>query len=647
MDYSSEDESDISDSEIPQRKEKAYLELKFGIHKVKSGNGIFRCPFCHGKKKQDYHYKDLLQHSSGISSSNRKAKVKANHLALTKFLKNEIVGATSSSMALVVAKTEPSSIEQEELFVWPWMGILVNLPIEFNSDGRAVGRSRNKLKEQLSRFNPLRVHPQWSTRGHTGTAVVDFKKDWDGFKDAMAFERYFEAHRCGKKDWHRRKNAGRDMYGWVARVHDYKSPDKVGDYLRRNGDLKTVSDISKEQNQKTKKLVANLANEIEVKNKHLHELECKYSQTNMSLDQMMKDLKKMQDHAHDHSLNVIKENEKLKKKLDTKRKEFNLRCEELNNLVGQTDMERKKLEDEKEKAQNSKNLKLRDLERMFKFLWTYARMQNALISSSLELAIMEQKKSDERVSKLLEEHKREKEKSISTILELERELDAKQKLQLEIEQLRGKIEVMKHMESDEESIKKKMEEMQAELDDKIEEQQYLEKLNSDLLTKQVASNNELQEARKQLIKGLKDTLNARTKIGIKRMGAVDEKAFQIVCKERFAKDEADVQASMLCSQWEEHLRNPDWHPFKVITVDGKEKEILKEDDAKLASLRENWGDAAYKSVVTALLELNEYNPSGRYIIPELWNFKEDRKASIGEVIAYILQQWKTNKRKRG
>lgn len=67
---------------------------------------------------------------------------------------------------------------------------------------------------------------------------------------------------------------------------------------------------------------------------------------------------------------------------------------------------------------------------------------------------------------------------------------------------------------------------------------------------------------------------------------------------------------------------------------------------KLKGLKTQWGENAYKAVADALLELNEYNPSGRYPVSELWNSKKGRRASLKEIMGYIIKQWRTHKRKK-
>lgn len=66
----------------------------------------------------------------------------------------------------------------------------------------------------------------------------------------------------------------------------------------------------------------------------------------------------------------------------------------------------------------------------------------------------------------------------------------------------------------------------------------------------------------------------------------------------------------------------------------------------MKELKNDWGEDVFKAVVTALKEMKEYNPSGRYLIEELWNFKEGRKITLKEAAQYVLKRWKTKKRMR-
>jgi FKBP-type peptidyl-prolyl cis-trans isomerase len=95
---------------------------------------------------------------------------------------------------------------------------------------------------------------------------------------------------------------------------------------------------------------------------------------------------------------------------------------------------------------------------------------------------------------------REKQVALEKILKLQQHLDAKQKLELEIQTMKGKLEVMKHMPGEQDSeSKKKMDELTEELKEKVAESEEMEALNKALVIKERKSNDELQHARKELI----------------------------------------------------------------------------------------------------------------------------------------------------
>ncbi|KAL4559877.1 hypothetical protein LXL04_032023 [Taraxacum kok-saghyz] len=633
MDPSSGEESEFSDSEYADYKDKPLEQLRNGTLKVKFPNGILRCPFCAGKKKQNFKYKDLYQHASGVGkgSSNRNAKQKANHLALAIYLENDL--AHESEQPLKVAAPTPVApvSEKTELYCWPWTGIVVN--IVKDPDNEQDVENTEYWMKRFSKYKPEQVEISWDNQTKVAQALVRFNNDWTGFKNAMEFEKAFEVSHHSKREWFAsEKSSGSSIYAWLARSNDFESQGAIGDFLRKNRELKTISDLVQEAVQTRNKPVVELASEIEMKNENLDDLQTKYNQKTLSLSRMLvekdslhqafsDESRKMQRLAREHVKRVMDEQEKLSSELEIRRKKLDSWSRELNKREALTEREKQKLDEEKKK--------------------------NDVQNNSLQMASIEQKKADESVLRLVEEQKREKEKALKKVLELERQLDAKQKLEMEIEELKGKLQVMKHLgDEDDDAVQEKIKTMNDELKSKMEEMDDMENLNQTLVVKERQSNDELQEARKELIKGLQDMLSGRTNIGVKRMGEIDMKAFHDACKEKFEHEEAQIKASELCSLWQDKLKNPEWHPVRVIAVDGDHKEVVNEDDELLNKLKAEWGNGIFDAVVTAFKEMNEYNPSGRYVVNELWNFKDNRKATLKEVISYILKNLKSLKRKR-
>lgn len=73
------------------------------------------------------------------------------------------------------------------------------------------------------------------------------------------------------------------------------------------------------------------------------------------------------------------------------------------------------------------------------------------------------------------------------------------------------------------------------------------------------------------LKGLEEIFQgSRTNIIIKRMGEIDVEPFKKACKQRFPApdEEAPVKALELQSLWQANMRNPEWHPFKIVAIEG-------------------------------------------------------------------------------
>ncbi|CAA3025989.1 INVOLVED IN DE NOVO 2-like [Olea europaea subsp. europaea] len=132
MSYSSEDETDISESELDDYVDRCYEQLKNVPKKVQYSDELFRCPYCPGMKKLVYPFKDLCQHASdvGSRSMNRDIKDKGKHLGLVRYLKKDIGGEDITLEFAGLAIELPRDSAVNDLFVWPWMGILANVDVE-------------------------------------------------------------------------------------------------------------------------------------------------------------------------------------------------------------------------------------------------------------------------------------------------------------------------------------------------------------------------------------------------------------------------------------------------------------------------------------------------------------------------------------
>uniref|UniRef100_M8CN53 Factor of DNA methylation 1-5/IDN2 domain-containing protein n=1 Tax=Aegilops tauschii TaxID=37682 RepID=M8CN53_AEGTA len=293
--------------------------------------------------------------------------------AVTKRVKDEVADSLDPPPAV-----EPRTVQmsREEQFVWPWMGVLANVPTEWRG-GRQIGESGNRLKERLAAFCPHKVVPLWSHRGHTGNAIVEFGKDYASLRNAFSFENHFEAQGHGRRGWEAsRCRGGPKMFGGVARAADRRTPGLVVEYLQRNADVKSVAELESEGTRKTDKLVANLASQIDVKAKHAQELESKYSVKTTSLENVMEERELIFQRYSDDDTT---ENQKVRSELDCKMQDLELKSKKLDELAVRSESDRRNLEKEKEKEiLHEDDEKLRELKEKYREE-VYALVRKALL----------------------------------------------------------------------------------------------------------------------------------------------------------------------------------------------------------------------------------------------------------------------------
>ncbi|KAL6559766.1 hypothetical protein OROGR_004883 [Orobanche gracilis] len=148
------------------------------------------------------------------------------------------------------------------------------------------------------------------------------------------------------------------------------------------------------------------------------------------------------------------------------------------------------------------------------------------------------------------------------------------------------------------------------------------------------------KSRRLKLKGLCNLLSVSC-IGTTNDANVSKNA----CGLRFPLGRPQVKDDELCALWGKKIKNSKWNPFVIIVDEiGNARWLLNKNDELLRGMEYEWGYEVYDAVATALIVLEKYKPNGSYIVPQLWSFMENRKATEREVIAYIIVQLKTFKR---
>ncbi|GKB59879.1 factor of DNA methylation 1-like protein [Tanacetum coccineum] len=176
MEYCSGEESELSESEIFEYKDKPYEQLK------------------------NFKHKDLYQHASGVSkgSSNRSEKQKTNHLALALYSENEPVNEVEQPLNVACLIPEVPRPKETNLLYWPWTGIVVNIVKE--ADSMKEVENAVYWMERFIKYKPESVEIVWDDQRQSTQVLIRFNSDWISFNDACS-----------------------SIYAWLARANDFES----------------------------------------------------------------------------------------------------------------------------------------------------------------------------------------------------------------------------------------------------------------------------------------------------------------------------------------------------------------------------------------------------------------------------------------
>ncbi|KAI6689837.1 hypothetical protein NL676_026665 [Syzygium grande] len=268
MDYGSEEDSDISDSEMLDDLDRPCNELRSGKFKVKGPHGSLRCPFCTGKKRT---MPNMLQRWVKV------LRIEVANERQTTCL-GEVPGDRTSqpgrpSCSTGCSTTRCRNASARCVIVCPWTGVMANILVDKSSDKDKELVDSADWRAKFAKYKPLEVHMFWNEDGRSAKAVVRFNHDWHGFINVTGSEKEFETENHGKKGWNgHRMEPGSSTYGWCARQVTMMRMGQWEITFTRRGSCGQSLTMFMKQLKVRHRIVAHLANKIDLTNETLEEL---------------------------------------------------------------------------------------------------------------------------------------------------------------------------------------------------------------------------------------------------------------------------------------------------------------------------------------------------------------------------------------
>ncbi|KAL3699947.1 hypothetical protein R1sor_017969 [Riccia sorocarpa] len=626
------------------------LESKKAV--VENADGTLRCPFSPNRKKQSYLYKDLMQHAEGVANGKRGTEPAGRHSALAKYLKTHLSAKASPPVQRVhkLDLAAPQRKDDMDLLVWPWCGVVYNIDNSKRCEtGKRVGIGNSEIKDYFKVFNPENASVCWGPSGHMGLAVVFFRRDLIGYKDAQAFEKHFIEAGHGRRDWelaNQRRHMGTGLYGWLARKEDYEGRKEIQNdwlltkILKESGDLKDVVMLVQELTSMHEQRVRNLRDTLTAKNEDfeilLHEVEVARRRADFIKEELGKrhkrELEQVKRAAQESTVRHARVMQEHNVKLQASMELFRRKCKELEEMEQQNQVDKSRLDVQKEENQRHLDMINQQSEKQRKYQAHQVMLIQKHEEESKDLAQVIQRMTLRLAAKQQAEIERQHMEEIEEskkFAELAESFEPAALASGNAEELARELK----------EVRRKLAEFEEQMQSLTEELETGHTTITSLSNKERAATDELEQARKATLEILEEypEFGAEDGIYVKSMGEIDEAPWFRECKKRYINADWGLVCKTKLSKWTEKIKNPEFHCFKTVQV-GQEDEWerkLDENNKDLLALKRQLGEEVHKSVVTALKEIEEWNPSGRYPIRVAWNWKKDRRAALSEIIASL------------